>query len=413
MARFEGALARASARAGIVPAAAAEAISLVCERARWDTAELARAARSAGTLAIPFVKSLTAQVEATSRDAARYVHYGATSQDVQDTAAALCLKPAAERIAALTRQLGEATAELARRHGSSATVSRTLLQPALPVPFGWKAAVWLSLITRAYVGFRRAADEAAVLQFGGAGGTLSAFGGQGDAISAFLASELGLGRLPITWHSARDAFARLGAESAILTGAAAKVARDVSLLMQPEVGEASEPALPGRGGSSSLPHKRNPALCLLALEAAHRAPGLAATLLGELAPEHERGIGQWQSQWMTLRQLLLAASSAAGAMAEAMAGLQVDVAAMRANLERSRGLVYSEALSLRLGRPLADELCERALREGKTLLEVVRAEPRARVLEAELDDLFTPEKAYGSAAAMIERALASWRETAP
>jgi 3-carboxy-cis,cis-muconate cycloisomerase len=167
----------------------------------------------------------------------------------------------------------------------------------------------------------------------------------------------------VTWHSARDGFARLGCESAVLAGAAAKIGRDVSLLMQPEVGEASEPRREGRGGSSSMPHKRNPALSLLALEAGQRAPALAATLLAQLAPEHERGLGQWQSQWLTLRELLLATSSAVAAMAEALAGLEVDAAAMRANVEKL-------------------------------------APPEAPRVE-------------GAAAGMIREALAMWRETAP
>ena len=363
MARFEGALAVAAARAGLVPAAHAQAIARVCGDARFDAAELARAAREAGTLAIPFVERLSAQVAAVSPGAARHVHFGATSQDVIDTAAVLCLKPAAERIIELARGLGDAAAALAERHAATPTVARTLLQPALPVPFGWKAAVWLSLVARGYSGFRRAAQDACVLQLGGPAGTLSAFGAKGAAVAAALAAELSLPAAPMTWHSARDGFARLGGEGAILAGAAAKIARDVSLLMQPEIGEAAEPARAGRGGSSSMPHKRNPALSMLALEAAQRAPGLAATLLTQLAPEHERGLGQWQGQWFTLRELFMAASSALAAMAEVLEGLELDTDAMRANVERLRGKLDAGA---------AD--------------------------------------GYGAAAAMIEGVLATWRE---
>jgi 3-carboxy-cis,cis-muconate cycloisomerase len=367
MARFEGALAIAAARAGLVPAAHAQAIARVCAGARFDAAALARAAREAGTLAIPFVKELTAQVAAVSPDAARHVHAGATSQDVIDSACALCLKVAAVRIVELTRHLGNGAAALAKRHAGTPTVARTLLQPALPVPFGWKAAVWLSLVARCHQGFRRAAAEACVLQLGGPAGTLSTFGEKGAAVAAALSAELALPLAPVTWHSARDGFARVGAESAILAGAAAKIARDVSLLMQPEVGEAAEPARTGRGGSSSMPHKRNPALCVLALEAGQRTPGLAATLLGELAPEHERGLGQWQSQWFTLRELFNATSSAVAAMAEVLQGLEIDVDAMRGNVERLRARLGADA---------------------------------------------GPESGHG-AAAMIERALAMWSETAP
>ena len=418
MARFEGALALACTRAGLVPEEAARTIAQVAATAKFDAAALAPVARHAGALTIPVVKRLTEQVAAVAPEAARSVHLGATSQDVIDTGVVLCLSAASARLLALCRRLGDATAALTQRHALVPMPARTLLQPALPVPFGWKAAVWLSMLARSHAAFRRAAAEACVLQFGGAGGTLSAYGAQGDAVAFTLATGLGLPRSAVTWHSARDGFARLGAEAAILAGAAGKIARDVSLLMQPEVGEVAEPAGEGRGGSSSMPHKRNPVASLSALEAAQRTPALAATLLAQLTPEHERGLGQWQSQWFTLRDLLCSAGSALSAMAEALEGLQVDAPAMRANLERSRGLVYSENVSLRLStalgkqaaHALTEKLCETAVREGKTLLEVLRADPQASkaVPAAELEALFDPRRCFGSAAAMIERAQAEW-----
>jgi 3-carboxy-cis,cis-muconate cycloisomerase len=366
MARFEGALARASARQGLVPAAHAEIISRVCDSAHFDIAALAREGRS-GTLAIPFVKQLTVQVAGVSPEAARHVHAGATSQDVIDTAIVLCLKPACARVAQLTVWLGNAAADLARRHAGTPTAARTLLQPALPVTFGWKAAIWLSMLSRSLAGIRSAATDACVLQFGGPSGTLSSFGERGIAVMAALAQDLELPASLVPWHSTRDRFARLGAELAILAGAAGKVGRDVSLLMQPEVGEAAEAAKAGRGGSSSMPHKRNPALSMLALEAAQRAPALAATLLSQLTPEHERGLGQWQSQWFTLRELVCAAASGAAAMAEALQDLEVNETKMNANL--------------------------------------------AALLKEKPQD-------FGAAGAMIERALAEWKaatspETAP
>lgn len=417
MARFEGALAAAGAAAGVIPHESAHAIGEACRRARFDPARLAAAARNAGTLTIPFVKELTAAVASSAPQAARYVHLGATSQDVLDTAVALCLREASRRIVEVAGAVGDALAQLARRHAETPTVARTLLQPALPVPFGWKAAMWLAPLARSLPHFRSAAREACVLQLGGAAGTLSAFGGKGDAIAAHLAHALDLPRA-VTWHSARDGFARVGCESAILTGLAGKMARDVTLLMQPEVGEAAEPAAQGRGGSSSMPHKRNPAACLLALEAAQRAPGLAATLLGQLGSEHERGIGQWQSQWLVLRDLACGTASALSAMAEVLAGLEVDADAMRANLEASKGLVYSEAVALRLSRQTADRLCEEAVRSRRTLIEVMRADAEvARTMtQEELERLFRAQSAFGSAGAMIESALSAWatsRENAP
>ena len=420
MARFEGALALASVPCGLVPDAAANTIAKVASGARFDIEALAVAARLSGTLTLPLVKQLTAMVAATSVEAARYVHFGATSQDAMDTGIALCVVPAANRLLALSGRMGDAAASLAARHARTPTVSRTLLQPAVPVPFGWKAAVWLSMIARAHTGFQAVASASRVLQFGGAGGTLSAYAGKGDAIAQGMAAQLGLARAPVTWHSARDGFARLGAEAAILAGTAGKIARDVSLMMQPEIGEAFEPAAAGRGGSSAMPHKRNPVGCLAALEASLRAPGLAATLLAQLTPEHERGIGQWQGQWFTLRDLLCSTGGALAAMAEVLEGLSVDTHAMRKNLDRTRGLVFSENVSLHLSRTLGkqaaheltEKLCETATREGRTLAEVVRADPQAgQSLGAqELDALFDPENCFGSAPAMIERALAEWAQ---
>ena len=421
MARFEGALALASARSGLVPEDAARTIASVAATARFDAAALAPAARRAGALSIPFVKQLTEKVAAVSPEAARYVHLGATSQDVIDTAVVLCLLPATERLQALSRRLGDAAAGLAKRHARTPMVARTLLQPAVPVTFGWKAAVWLAMLARAHAHFRAAASEACVLQFGGAGGTLSSYGASGDEIARALAAELGLAPAAVTWHSARDGYARLGAEAAILTGTAGKIARDVSLLMQPEVGEVAEPSGEGRGGSSAMPHKRNPVGSLAALEAAQRAPGLAATLLAQLAPEHERGLGHWQSQWYTLRDLLCSAGSALAAMAEVLEGLEVHEQAMRANLDRSRGLVYSENVALRLAaalgkqaaHALTEKLCEAAVRQGKDLIDVVRADPKvAAAMDAkEIPNLFNPESCTGASAAMIERALALWAQS--
>lgn len=418
MARFEGALALACARAGLVPDKAAKAIDKVARAARFDAAALAPAARRAGTLAIPFVKRLTEQVASVSSEAARHVHFGATSQDVTDTGAVLCLASAAELVLALSKRVGDAAAVLAKRHARTPTAARTLLQPAVPVPFGWKVAVWLSMITRCHKHFRAAAREACTLQFGGAGGTLSAYGDKGEAVAQALAAELGLPPAAVTWHSARDGFARFGAAAATLAGAAGKIARDISLLMQPEVAEVTEPGGEGRGGSSSMPHKRNPVGCLAALEAAQRVPGLAATLLAQLAPEHERGIGQWQGQWFTLRDLLCSTGGALDAMAEVLEGLHVNAAAMRANLERSGGLVYSENVAVMLSRnlgkqaahALTEKLCQVAVREGKTLEEAARADPQAcrAIGTEEISGLFEPESCFGASAAMIERALADW-----
>lgn len=332
MARFEGALARAAASCGLIPAQTADAIARACQDAKFDARALGLEARAAGTLVIPFLAQLRAHVAKSSQDAARSLHAGATSQDVVDSALALCLQPAGRRILALSTNLGDAASALAERHAGTRCMARTLLQPALPVTFGWKAAVWLSGLARCHAGFARALRDASLLQFGGPEGTLSGFGAKAGAVEAALAKELGLAVPATPWHGLRDGIGRLGAESALLAGIAGKVARDVSLLMQPEIGEVSEPAVAGRGASSSMPHKKNPAGSLLALEAALRGPGLASVLLGQLTPELERGLGQWQSQWMTLRQLLCATASGLAAMVEVLEGLEVRADAMGRNL---------------------------------------------------------------------------------
>jgi 3-carboxy-cis,cis-muconate cycloisomerase len=208
----------------------------------------------------------------------------------------------------------------------------------------------------------------------------------------------------------------------MLAGTAGKIATDVSLMMQTEVGEAAEPSGAGRGGSSAMPHKRNPVGCVAALEAALRLPHLAASLMSQLTPAHERGLGQWQGQWFTLRDMLCSATSALAAMAEVLEGLEVNEAAMRANLERSRGLVFSEGVSVRLGRTLGrqaahaltEKLCETAVRQGRSLLEVLQADPQASAAIGgeDLQALFDPRRSLGAAPAMIDRALADWARAA-
>jgi len=420
MLSFEAGLARACAAAGLVPEADAGTIVRVCAGAQFDIGALARAARDSGALPIPFVRELTAQVALVSESAARHLHLGATSQDVIDTASVLCLRAAGARILALTDRLGDAVSERAHAHAATPMLARTLLQPAVPVPFGWKAATWLGGLARARSACVHALEAACVLQLGGAGGTLAAYGRHGEAVAQALAADLGLPRAPVTWHAMRDGFARVGAELAILTGVAGKIARDVSLMMQAEVGEAFEPVVAGRGGSSAMPHKRNPAACLLALEAAGRVPGLVATLISQLSCEHERGLGQWQRQWLLLGELAAACGSALEAMAGVIEGLQVNAEAMRRNIDRLQGLVYSEQLAVllapRLGNAAAHALvatlCANATTQGRSLHEVAGASTQVcELLDADARaQVFEPTAAFGSAGAMIEGARAAWTQ---
>jgi 3-carboxy-cis,cis-muconate cycloisomerase len=419
MLSFERALARAQGACGVIPASAAARIDEVGNRAKFDIDTLVSEARRAGTLAIPFVRHLTAQVAQADAEASRYVHWGATSQDVLDTALVLCATEASRRLLERWDRLGDALAALADAHRATPTVARTLLQPATPIPFGFKAAVWLEAVTRTRLALRRASYDSAVLQFGGASGVLAPLGPQGPQVAARLAHELDLATSATPWHGVRDSVARLGAEIGIACEVTAKVALDIALLMQPEVGEAFEPTGAGRGGSSAMPHKRNPVGSMFAREAGLRAPGLVANLVAGVPGEHERGLGQWQSQFWTLGELFAAAGSGTDAMIEVLAGLTVDAQAMSRNLDAMRGFVYAEALTMALAGTLGkvaaharvEALCRRAQSEGGTLQQALAqdAELSKSVPPDVLARTFEPSSQFGSAGTMIDRALDAWR----
>jgi 3-carboxy-cis,cis-muconate cycloisomerase len=330
---FESGLAAASAAAGLIPEAHASAIAAACAVDAFDIADLAEAAAHAGTLAIPLVARLRAHVSRRDATAEASVHLGATSQDVADTALMLQAKAG---LALITRDLdllSSLLAVLARRHADTPMLGRTLLQGAQPITFGLKLAGWLAGIDAAALRLSREAELALVLQLGGATGTRSGLGGKGTVIAERLAAALGLANPVAPWHARRDGIAGLGTALAILTGALGKMARDIALLAQGEIAELFEPLQPGRGGSSAMAHKRNPTGCQVALSAGLRAPGLAATLLATLPAEHERGLGGWQAEAPVLAELFLLAHGALAAMAPVIAGLEVDVAAMRRNLQ--------------------------------------------------------------------------------
>ncbi|HXO72087.1 MAG TPA: 3-carboxy-cis,cis-muconate cycloisomerase, partial [Bradyrhizobium sp.] len=275
---FEAALARAEAAVGIIPASAAGPIAKACKAEAFELAALAEAATRSGNLAIPLVKALTAAVGNADADAARYVHWGATSQDVIDTATMLTLRAA---IDALLPDLDRAIAGfagLARKHRDTAMVARTWLQHAMPMPFGLKLAEYAAALHRSRERLKRLRGEGLALQFGGAAGTLAALGDKGLLVAEKLAAELELPLPDAPWHTHRDRIADAASVFAILTGSCGKIARDVSLMMQTDVAEAFEPSGEGRGGSSTMPHKRNPVAAASALGAATMAPSLASTM---------------------------------------------------------------------------------------------------------------------------------------
>jgi len=326
---FEAALAGALAEEGLASVAAAEIIAEVCAGARFDIPVLAEEAAFAGTLAIPLVRRLKALVAERDPAAAVHVHQGATSQDLADTALILQVKAAAPVIEGAAGALSAGLADLAARHARTPMLGRTLLQGALPISFGLKAANWMLGVDAALRRFEREARGALILQLGGGAGSLAGLTLQ---TPRRVAARLGLGVAPIPWHARRETLAGLAAALAILIGAVGKIARDVSLLAQGEVGEAFEPRIAGRGGSSAMAHKRNPTGCQVALSAAIRAPGLVAGILAGLPQEHERGLGGWQAEGPALAALFELADGALMAMTPVITGLEVDEAAMRRNL---------------------------------------------------------------------------------
>ena len=414
---FESALARAEARTGVIPKDAADTITALAKPGSFDAAALSSAAFRAGTPAIPLVKALTEQVRKTNAEAARFVHWGATSQDVVDSAMSLLLKRAEPILIADLLRIEKALAGLSDQHKHSVMLGRTLLQPAPPVTFGLKAAGWLGPVRRGRRRLQNGFRNAAVLQFGGATGTLAALGDRGIAVLEALSVELGLKNSSgAPWHTQRDQLATLVCCCGVLTGSLGKMARDIVLLMQHEVGEASEPGGEGRGGSSTMPHKRNPTACSLTLTAAHRVPGLVSSFLSAMLQEHERGVGGWQAEWPVVAAVIQLTGVATSSMAEVAEGLSVDAEKMRRNIENTNGLIFAERamllLGAKLGRDVAHKILEgaarRSVNENRNLAAVLAEVPEvnAQLGADELKQLETPEQYLGSAEAFRKAMIA-------
>ena len=325
---FESALAAAQAAAGVIPVEAAAEIAAAVSTLHIDPATLAQRAALAGTLAIPLVATLRAQVDG---EAAAALHRGATSQDVADSALMMQVRRAGTLLLADVARVTTALAPLARAHATTPAIGRTLLQDAQPIGFGLRLAQWHAGIAAAAARVSREVAAKAALQWGGAAGNRPDQAGQADAVAARLAATLGLAEAP-PWHARREGLAGIAAAVGILIGALGKMARDVALLAQNGIGEAREPAVAGRGGSSAMAHKRNPTGCQIALSATTRAPGLVAGILAALPAEEERGLGGWQAEGPMLVDLFLLASGAAEAMAGVAEGLEIDGEAIARNL---------------------------------------------------------------------------------
>jgi 3-carboxy-cis,cis-muconate cycloisomerase len=414
---FEAALARAEAATGVIPASAADPIAKACKAESFQLVALAEAATRSGNLAIPLVKALTANVAKADADAARYVHWGATSQDVIDTAVMLTLRAG---IDALLGDVGRAIsgfAKLARQHRNTAVVARTWLQHALPMPFGLKLAEYAAALHRSRGRLKRLRSDTLALQFGGAAGTLAALGDKGLLVAEKLAQELRLPLPDAPWHTHRDRIAEAASVLAIIAGTCGKIARDVSLMMQTDVAEAFEPSGEGRGGSSTMPHKRNPVAAASALAAATMAPNLAATIFAAQVGDHERSAGPWHAEWPTLPMLMLVTSGALAAIVDIAEGLEVDAVRMRANLDVTGGLIMAEAVSMalaeKIGKNDAHHLIEaaskKAVAEKKHLRDVLTTDAKitAHLNAEKLAKLFEPMAYQGASQALIDRLLAS------
>jgi 3-carboxy-cis,cis-muconate cycloisomerase len=392
----EAALARAQAAAGLVAAEHAEAIAAACRAERYDVDALGAQAAAVGNPAAPLVRALRAEV---GDPAAADVHRGATSQDIVDSATMLVARRALE---ALLDDLGgatEAAARLAGEHRGTVMAGRTLLQQAVPITFGLKAAGWLVGLDEAAQRLDAVRRSRLAAQLGGAAGTLSAQGDAGIDVLSRFARELGLAEPVLPWHTTRTRMAELATALGEASGAMAKVAGDVVLLAQTEVGEVREGG-GDRGGSSAMPHKHNPVAAIATLAGARQAPGLVANLLAAMEHEHERAAGAWHAEWGPLRELLRATGSAAAWLRDCLGHLEVDPERMRANLDDA---MLAERVAGAIGGADAGDRVREALTAGRSLADVARehlsAEEAGRVLD--------PATYLGATDQLIDRALSA------
>jgi len=415
MMRFEWALTCALEKQGIAEAGSGRVLEKLLDARFVEKELLERDAFEAGNIAIPFVNLLTAEVKRENEPAARAIHLGATSQDVLDTALVLQMQEALRLILAAIDRLDLALAKQVQTHAETVMTGRTWLQPGPPTTFGLKLAGTLAALRRHRARIHAAADRALVVQFGGAVGTLAALGSAGIEVSTELARILELKEPEIPWHTQRDNLAEMAEVLALLVGSLGKFAKDIALLMQTEVGEASEPTGEGRGSSSTMPQKQNPVACATVLACGARAPGLVATMLVAMPQEHERGLGLWQAEWETLPEIFQLAASALARSIEIIDGLKVDANRMASNLDATLGRAQSEAVSAalaqRVGRVAAHEILRRAIAKsretGQHLSVILKTFPEvtAHLTDSEIDLLLQPRAYLGSTRHFIKRVL--------
>lgn len=409
----EAALARAQASVGVIPVEAAEAIVAACTNIPFDVGSIGARSVGGGNPVIPLVRDLTGAVPEAARP---WVHHGATSQDILDTALSLVSCRALVPVLAAARRATDTAADLADRHRATLMVGRTLGQQAAPTTFGLVAAGWVEGLDRAVEALCDARGRLAA-QLGGPVGTLAALGGSGPAVLAGFAATLELAAPALPWHTDRQRMLDLSAALGRVAAAVGKIAVDVVWLGQTEVGELAEGG-PGRGGSSSMPHKRNPVDAVLVTSATRRVPGLVATMFTAAIHEHQRATGSWHAEWPTLVDLVGVVGGATARCADLLAGLRVDAARMRHNLDASGGVLMAESVATRLapvlGRTRAHDAvarcCRNALDRGVPLRTALGEDPEvaAALPSAQIDHALDPSGWLGSADMFVTAALARY-----
>lgn len=408
----EAALARAQAGLGIIPSAAAEAITAGASVSRIDFARLSERTEIVGYPILPMVEQLSESVEG---ELGQYCHWGATTQDIMDTADVLQMRDALDLIRDDLDAIASGLANLASDHADTPMAGRTHLQHALPISFGYKCATWLAAIDRHLTRLHELRPRLEVVQFSGAAGTLASLGQHGLETQRALAAELDLGVPDITWHTLRDGFAETTGFLALALGTIGKIGYDVMLMMQTETGEILEPFLPGRGASSTMPQKRNPIASEIMLASSKIVREHHASMLDAMVQDHERATGQWHVEWHALPNAFVVASGGLRAAREVTAGLEVRPEAMANVLELTRGLIVSEAVMMglapRLGRQVAHDIvydcCRTVLTSDIPFSDALLAVPEiANEFQAdEVRELTKPANYLGSAPAMTRELL--------
>ncbi len=411
---IEAALARVQARLGVIPAEAAEAIGRQCSVEKIDMAKLKQATERIGYPVLPVVQQL---VQLCERGLGEWCHWGATTQDITDTATILQIRAALGLVEQELVAIGDALAALARRYRDTPMAGRSNLQQATPITFGYKCAVLLAAFQRHLVRLAELRPRVLVGEFGGATGTLASLGDRGLEVQQLLMAELGLGQPEIAWHTVRDRIAEVGCFLGLVTGTLGKIATDVKLMMQTEVEEVYEPFAEGRGSSSTMPQKRNPISSAYIHACAGMVRQHVAALLDAMVADHERSTGPWEIEWIALPEIFVLSAGALSQTRFVLEGLQVDPGRMRKNLDLTGGLVISEAVMMGLGpalgrqraHDLVYEICRAVIAGRGSFLDLLAAHPEIKphMDRDALARLLDPANYCGLSGAMVDRVLAA------